>query len=328
MTSKSGESALCAALLGVVCTVASGNAAAVYVRHDRDVSAFEDLAAMAQFEAAGFFTTGCSGVLIGASTVLTAAHCATSGKTSFGFGAERDGARTYEVASMERHPLYAAGANGYQYDLAIASLLAPVEDVIPATITPVNLIGRQVTMVGYGGQGTGLGTPLSGATDRLAATNTIDTTAYNLWAADFDSPASNKSLIGGRVPTAYEGQLAGGDSGSPLFWSNFLVGIGAYTFCQTSGCRSTSVYGTASLWVRLDLAANRLFIDQALARAASQSPANSPVPVPPAGWLLGTALLGMPLLRRGGRAVATVHGRGPARGRPEGRPGCVQAGGS
>lgn len=319
---------LVTALLGAAWVVLSGNAAAVYVRHDVNVTAFNDLAASPQFEAAGFFSTGCSGVLIGATTVLTAAHCATDGKSSFGFGAERDAATTYEVAGMERHPLYGAGSNGYQYDLAIATLLAPVEDVIPATITPVNLIGRQVTMVGYGGQGTGLGPPLSGATDRLAATNTIDTTAYNLWAADFDSPAGNKSLTGGKTPTAYEGQLAGGDSGSPLFWSNFLVGIGAYTFCQTSGCRSTSVYGTASLWVRLDLAANRLFIDQALARAASQSPANSPVPVPPAGWLLGTALLGMPLLRRGGRAVATVHGRGPARGRPEGRPGCVQAGGS
>lgn len=307
MKNKGRGRVLATALLGAVCMVFGGNAAAVYVRHDVNVTAFNDLAASTQFQTAGFFSTGCSGVLIGAGTVLTAAHCATTKKTSFGLGAERDGATTYEVASMERHPLYSAGGNGYQYDLAIATLVAPVEGVMPATITPVNLIGREVTMVGYGGQGTGLGTSLSGATDRLAATNTIDTTAYNLWAADFDSPAGNKSLTGGSTPTAYEGQLAGGDSGSPLFWNNFLVGIGAYTFCQTSGCTSNSVYGAASLWVRLDIAANRQFIDQALVRAASVPAASAPVPVPAAGWLLGTALLSIPLLRRGGRATAVLY---------------------
>jgi len=304
MTRNGRGRVLATALLGAAGMVFGDNAAAVYVRHDVNVTAFNDLAASPQFQAAGFFSTGCSGVLIGASTVLTAAHCATSKKTSFGLGAERGGATTYEVAGMERHPLYTTGAAGYQYDLAVATLMAPIEEVMPATISPVNLIGREVTMVGYGGQGTGLGTPLGGAADRLAATNTIDTTAYNLWAADFDSPAGNKSLIGRRTPTAYEGQLAGGDSGSPLFWSNFLVGIGAYTFCQGSGCTSSSVYGSASLWVRLDIAANRQFIDQALARAASATAAASPVPLPPAGWLLGTALVGIPLLRRGGRAAA------------------------
>ena len=303
MTTNGRTGVRVAALFGVACLLLSGNAAAVYVRHDRAVSAFNDLAASAQFEAAGFFSTGCSGVLIGANAVLTAAHCATSKKASFGFGAEKPGATTYDVASMEKHPLYTGGSAGYQYDLAIATLLAPVENVIPATITPVNLIGKQVTMVGYGAQGTGLGPGLSGATDRLAATNTIDTTAYNLWAADFDAPAGNKSLIGSRTPTAFEGQLAGGDSGSPLFWNNFLAGIGAYTFCQTAGCTANSTYGNASLWVRLDIAANRRFIDQGLARAAAFTAASAPVPLPPAIWLLGSALVGMPLFRRRGRTA-------------------------
>jgi hypothetical protein len=90
------------------------------------------------------------------------------------------------------------------------------------------------------------------------------------------SPLSDLSLFGDASPLPLEGNLAGGDSGSALFWNNYLVGIGAYVFCATaSNCIPASTFGNGSLWVRLDVPENVSFLQ-----------ANGITVVPLAGALL------------------------------------------
>ena len=290
--------ALCGAL-----SVWGGAAKAIYVRGDVDISNFNNLALNPAFAAAGFFTSGCSGVLVASDKVLTAGHCAggITNESKFGFGANKADAQTaYSVSSVAVNPLYSSG-DQYQYDLAIATLSNPVTGVTPATINSTinttTLIGQEVTFIGYGAQGDGndlaLPASLLGANDRLGATNIIDGVPFNLWAADFDSPSDpTKNYFGSffgssSAPTGLEGNLAWGDSGGPLFWNNFLVGIGGYILTQPP----TPTYGNASLWVRLDSKANLNFL-----QLNGISPA--PVPLPPALWLLGSALFGLAGFRR------------------------------
>lgn len=265
----------------IVCAVlAMGHtpgAMALYVRTGTDVALFNALALDPAFAAAGFFTGGCSGVLVAADKVLTAGHCAGAAATPFGFATEKDGATTYAVSSVVTSPTYLANIAGvpYEFDLAIATLSAPVPGslITPAVISNASIVGETITMVGYGGQGRGDGTALTGANDRLGAQNVIDfgqiavgtgggVDTIDIWVADFDSPDDpGANLFGSGTPLQLEGNLAGGDSGSPLFWNNQLVGIGAYRFCATSpGCAPGSTYGNGSLWVRLGVQDNVDFL--------------------------------------------------------------------
>jgi hypothetical protein len=266
-----------ALLTALVILAHAPGAMALYVRTGTDVALFNALALDPAFEAAGFFTGGCSGVLVAADKVLTAGHCAGAAASAFGFGSETDGATTYAVSSVVTSPTYLASIAGvsYQFDLAIATLSTPVPGslITPAVISNANVIGQTITMVGYGGQARGDGTALTGASDRLGAQNVIDfgeiavrsgggAATIDIWVADFDSPDDpDASLFGSSTPLQLEGNLAGGDSGSPLFWNNQLVGIGAYIFCATaSNCVPASTYGNGSLWVRLGVQDNVDFL--------------------------------------------------------------------
>lgn len=298
-----------AALLAAIVSLAHAPAAlALYVRTGTDVSLFNALALDPAFEAAGFFTGGCSGVLVAADKVLTAGHCAAAADSAFGFSSEKDGATTYDVSSVVTSPTYLANIAGvpYEFDLAIATLSAPVPGslVTPAVISSADIIGQTVTMVGYGGQARGDGTALTGANDRLGAQNVIDlgqldigtsgggVATIDIWAADFDSPDDpGMSLFGSSSPLALEANLAGGDSGSPLFWNDYLVGIGAYIFCATgSTCIPTSTYGDGSLWVRMDVPENASFL-------AANGITVVPLPGTLAPLLTGLAIL-LTVLRR------------------------------
>jgi secreted trypsin-like serine protease len=262
---------LLAAFLCAVLTAWGQAAQALYIRHDGVINDFSALALNPSFAAAGFFTTGggafCSGVLVASNKVLTAGHCAGSISTpgtKFGLAANITGATTYNVSNVVAHGSYTGASGTEQYDLAIATLDGSVLGITPATISTANLLGQTVSVIGYGQQNNGLGTDpgLSGyPNDRLGATNVIDRLLLGLWASDFDSPAMNTNLFGtSATPTALEGNVAPGDSGGPLFWNNFLVGITGYRFCAGSGCAIDSTYGKGSLWTRLDTSDNLSFL--------------------------------------------------------------------
>ncbi|MCC6356966.1 MAG: trypsin-like serine protease [Verrucomicrobiae bacterium] len=306
-TRRKGARHLFSSLAAILTLAHAPAALALYVRTGTDVSLFNALALDSAFEAAGFFTGGCSGVLVAADKVLTAGHCAGAADSAFGFAAEKAGATTYDVSSVVTSPTYLANIAGvpYEFDLAIATLSAPVPGslVTPAVISSANIIGQTITMVGYGGQARGDGTALTGANDRLGAQNVIDlgqldvatgggVATIDIWAADFDSPDDpGMSLFGSSTPLALEGNLAGGDSGSALFWNNQLVGIGAYVFCTSgSGCIPTSTYGDGSLWVRMDLPENASFLQ-------ANGIAVVPLPAAFAPLLCGLAVL-LTMLRR------------------------------
>jgi hypothetical protein len=205
------------------------------------------------------------------------------------------------------HPLYGSTPEALrnQYDLTLVTLIDPVNTITPATIHTADMLGEEVTMVGYGGQGYGNAAvfPSASVTDRLAATNVIDfktkdvldssnnVVTLRMWGSDFDSPAGDGNVdddLSSPTPTSLEGNLAGGDSGSPLLWNGFLVGIGSLTFCPRAPCIPPA-YGYGSLWAALDLPENQQFLrDYGIAM----------VPVAAPVWFLVTGLGALAGFRR------------------------------
>lgn len=101
-----------------------------------------------EFKEVGIVNNGCTGTLIAPNAVLTAAHCVEPGQPST---FDLNG-KTYQSSKVVVHPDYQSN----DIDLAIIILDQPVEGVTPANInrTPPE-VGQLLTLVGFGGTGTG-----------------------------------------------------------------------------------------------------------------------------------------------------------------------------
>ena len=279
---------------------------AIYISDDVAASNYDALAARPEYAAAGWlqdYTGGqlCTGTLVAADKVLTAAHCVMlSGhmilpqKIAFGLSADLPPSFTNNVSAIAVSSHYDDNNfdNSYYYDLAILTLNNPLAQT-PAvlwsniiTSSPTSFTG---VMLGYGEQGTGTNSGQVGAAARLAAMNVIDTGGIIGLETDFDKPDGSTDTFGNPYPIALEGTTCYGDSGGPLYiQGGGVVGV------LSSGYNNYGdpcLYGDVSQWVSIANPLNLEFL-------ASQGINISDVPEPPTLLMFLPSLLALRLRRR------------------------------
>lgn len=182
----------------------------------------------------GFF---CTGTLIAPQYVLTAGHCVEGvGNTA---GRFQLGTTSYATSQVIAHPNYNSNLIGDDNanDIAIYKLATPVTNVAPSQIyrsTPT--VGQMLTLVGFGGGGTGTsGTDGSFGTKRVGTTP-IDSVTPKMIRWTFDNNT--------------EANTAPGDSGGPAF---VTVGGASYIAGVTSGGEQANAgIGDRSFDTRVD----------------------------------------------------------------------------
>jgi MYXO-CTERM domain-containing protein len=101
---------------------------------------------------------GCSGTLIAADVILTAAHCAKYLTPPLGFTlapvAVDDGSAVHAVGAVYIHPQFVVTADPVPlHDIALMALAEPIAGVVPERLAEVNdaiAVGEQLEIIGYG----------------------------------------------------------------------------------------------------------------------------------------------------------------------------------
>ncbi|WP_294535087.1 autotransporter domain-containing protein [uncultured Rhodoblastus sp.] len=280
----------------------AGGVAAYFV----DGNAFSDVVALTnKIEDKKNPGPDCTGTLIDARTILTAAHCKFDPATDVIVTTSKGVSQKVLVTSVYSHTGYRSESGAA--DIALLSLAKPVTGITPATLvtsldsppSSKSLVGRQFVSVGFGMIGTGTKSPGNNTEYyRLATTGTIGAYApgntfikvatYNpnppetcsnkvgtpdcIWghsaqyyfAAQFQNlnsnnpaPTPNPNYFGRTKSSkpgyyTFEGAVAGGDSGGPLF----VVIDGRLVEIGIVGGGSNPVgkdgqYGDVNLWTPL-----------------------------------------------------------------------------
>lgn len=195
----------------------------------------------------------CSGTLISANYMLTAAHCMRDDYGYYGNSAAFNlGGSIHWAHSFSLHNGWNPQAGNYGNDLAIIRLSNPVSHVAPATLYSGDDEDLKIgTYVGFGDTGTGI-TGVNSWTGKRAGENIIGLGsrlgyANNLLVSDFDDPrlAYSQSLS---QPLELEYQLARGDSGGGLFIDGKLAGVHSFTSDEGGKYGATSASGRVSLF--------------------------------------------------------------------------------
>ncbi len=261
MRTSAPLSILPAVVISTVVLTLSFQAGAVAIRHDTPDARYLELGV--RFSSVGILDgIGGSAVLVAPDKLLTAAHVVDSNRDGklddnvvgalVAFGAnlnERvDAAST--IKSVKILPQYYSPLQNAN-DVAIVTLNTPITTIEPAKIDLANLVGRVVTVAGYGIAGNGRDfneEDLEIDLRRRAAQNRVeaivpddfeDASDRGTIATDFDDPVGQSNglneyaemSISDPLPLALEGIGVPGDSGGGVF-ADFgqgyrLVGIAA-----------------------------------------------------------------------------------------------------
>ncbi|CUU34355.1 Trypsin [Armatimonadetes bacterium DC] len=224
----------------VVASVIHGAAWSIVRRHDVPDSQYQLLGASALAATVGRVigsnASGSGTVIANGRWVLTAAHVVYNNPNLV----FQLGASTYTVQNVYIHPNYNPSDLMYGGDIALLELSAPVVGVTPALInTSFSPIGLNSISVGYGATGTGLTGYTTYDGRRRGMTNVVDAylSSYNNsteWIlSDFDHPTdSTYSTMGSSMATPFEGLVAPGDSGGPVFiqvgTNRYIAGVHSF----------------------------------------------------------------------------------------------------
>ncbi len=218
----------------------------IVTRHDKDEHQFivnpSDYPAVIQLRLRDLTgSVEMEGTLIAPNWIVTAAHGLNSVEANQTLSILDS---LYQITQIISHPSF----DGFEHDIALINLDKKIVGVQPIPLyRDTNELGKQITIMGRGGSGTGQTGPHQYDSKFRIATNKIDSVSSHWIKFRFDEPSNPNT-------TDLEGISGPGDSGGPAFieiaGQKYLAGISSNQLNEQIGAEEGQ-YGVIEYYTRV-----------------------------------------------------------------------------